>query len=308
LNAQPSPLVFTPEERGNAVTLLKAALQEDLADTGDLTCRALIEPHLQAEVRIVARHPGVIAGLPIGALVFETLDSTVSWFSDVEDGTRVEAGQTVARVAGTLSSILIGERTALNFLCHLSGIATLTRRFVDAVNGTRAVILDTRKTLPGWRRLAKYAVRAGGGTNHRMGLYDGVLIKDNHIAAWSRQVGNSALAGAVRQARAYVLHQNDARLTASIEVEVDTLSQFRDVLNGEPDIVLLDNMTPAQLREAVAIRDRDAPSVKLEASGGITLDTIRAVAETGVDRISIGALTHSAPVFDLGFDFDRMIG
>jgi nicotinate-nucleotide pyrophosphorylase (carboxylating) len=195
---------------------------------------------------------------------------------------------------------LIGERTTLNFVGHLSGIASLTHEFVAAASGTAATILDTRKTLPGWRSLAKYAVRAGGGTNHRMGLFDGVLVKDNHIAAWSRLVGNSRLADAVRQARA------ESPTGVSIEFEVDTLEQLRDVLDGRPDIVLLDNMTTDQLREAVRLRNETAPQVLLEASGGITLQTVRAIAETGVERISIGALTHSARCFDLGFDFHHI--
>lgn len=293
----PIPLKFGDVERAAATTLLALALKEDLADVGDLTCEALIESTDRAEVHVVARSPGVVAGLPIGALVFEAISRHVAWIVEAPDGSSVEPGQVVARAVGSLKDILIGERTALNFLTHLSGIATLTSRFVCEVEGTRAVILDTRKTLPGWRTLAKYAVRAGGGTNHRLGLYDGVLIKDNHIAAWSRQVGNSSLAAAVKQGR------SKARPGIKIEVEVDTLSQLHDALEGKPDIVLLDNMSCVQLLEAVAIRDHSAPQVLLEASGGVTLANVRAIAETGVDRISIGALTHSAPSLDLAFDF-----
>lgn len=290
-------LSFGANERANALTLLTLALKEDLAEIGDRTCQALIEPTDRAEVHVVARTHGVVAGLPIGALVFEALSNRVAWISETPDGSTVEPGQVVARVVGPLKDVLIGERTVLNFLTHLSGIATLTQRFVSETAGTRALILDTRKTLPGWRSLAKYAVRAGGGTNHRLGLYDGVLIKDNHIAAWSRQVGNSSLAAAVRQARS----KSPKDLT--VEVEVDTLSQLHDALDGKPDIVLLDNMNCDQLKEAVQIRDKAAPQVLLEASGGVTLATVRAIAETGVDRISIGALTHSAPSLDLAFDF-----
>ena len=293
---------FTSTERAAADALLTLALQEDLGDIGDLTCQALIGPHIDAEVHVVARESGVVAGLPICEQVFKSVDRLVAWIPLIEDGRHVLAGQTVARVAGRLSGILTGERTALNFLGCLSGIATLTSHFVAAIEGTRTVILDTRKTLPGWRSLAKYAVRAGGGCNHRMGLHDGVLIKDNHIAAWSRQVGNSSLAEAVRHARA------TAPSSVMIEVEVDTLAQFRDVLTETPDIVLLDNMSVEELTEAVAIRDADAPQILLEASGGITLDTVRAIAETGVDRISVGALTHSAPNFDFGFDFHQITG
>lgn len=291
---------FSNADREAANRLIELALQEDLAGIGDLTCDALIGPADRAEVLVVAREAGIVAGLVIGELVFAQVDPLVGWVPEVSDGTLVQPGQIVARAAGPLSGILIGERTVLNFLSHLSGIASLTREFVDAVHGTAATILDTRKTLPGWRSLAKYAVRAGGGTNHRMGLFDGVLVKDNHIAAWSRLVGNSRLADAVRQARA------GAPPGVSVEFEVDTLEQLRDVLDGQPDIVLLDNMTPDQLTRAVRLRNEIAPRVLLEASGGVTLGTVRTIAETGVERISIGALTHSARCFDLGFDFHHI--
>lgn len=291
---------FTIADRATAERLIDLALAEDLAGIGDLTCNALIGERDRAEVLVVAREAGIVAGLPIGELVFAKVDPLVGWVPEVPDGTLVEPGQIVARAGGPLAGILIGERTALNFVGHLSGIASLTHEFVEAARGTAATILDTRKTLPGWRSLAKYAVRAGGGTNHRMGLFDGVLVKDNHIASWSRQVGNSRLADAVRQARA------ESPTGVSVEFEVDTLEQLRDVLEGRPDIVLLDNMNPDQLREAVRIRNDNAPQVLLEASGGITLQTVRAIAETGVERISIGALTHSARCFDLGFDFHHI--
>lgn len=295
-----SHLEFTDDESAAARRLIDLALAEDLAEVGDLTCKALIGESDRAEVLVVSREAGVIAGLPIGELVFGEVDPLVGWVSEVRDGTQIQAGDIVARVAGPLKGILTGERTALNFLGHLSGVASLTRRFVDSVCDTPAKILDTRKTLPGWRLLEKYAVRAGGGTNHRMGLFDGVLVKDNHIASWSRQVGNSQLADAVRQARA------EAPDGVSVEFEVDTLEQLRDVLAGEPDIVLLDNMDTDQLSEAVQFRNETAPGVLLEASGGITLENVRAIALTGVDRISIGAMTHSARCFDLGFDFHQI--
>lgn len=293
-----SLLRFGESERAAAARLIELALSEDLAGASDLTCDALISPEDCAEVHVVARQPGVVAGLPIGDLVYERLDRVVGWVPEVKDGAFVQPDDVVARVSGPLAGLLTGERTVLNFLTHLSGIATQTREYVEAVRGTKAVILDTRKTLPGWRTLAKYAVRAGGGTNHRMGLYDGVLVKDNHIAAWSQQIGNSSLAEAVNQAR-------ESAPGRAVEIEVDTLEQLRDVLNGRPDIVLLDNMTTDQLREAVQIRDASAPGILLEASGGISLQTVRSVASTGVDRISIGALTHTVPNFDLGFDFHR---
>ena len=295
-----SRLEFTSADREAAMRLINLALQEDLAGVGDLTCNSLIGESDLAEINVVAREAGVIAGLPIGELVFSRGDPLVGWVPEVADGTVVQPGQIVARAAGPLRGILIGERTTLNFLSHLSGIASLTHDFVEAARGTVATILDTRKTLPGWRSLAKYAVRAGGGTNHRMGLFDGVLVKDNHIASWSRQVGNSRLADAVRQARA------ESPDGVSVEFEVDTLEQLRDVLAGSPDIVLLDNMSTDQLYEAVRLRNENAPQVLLEASGGVTLGTVRAIAETGVERISIGALTHSARCFDLGFDFHHI--
>lgn len=294
-----TPVRFGETERAAARRLIGIALEEDLAGSSDLTCDALIAPETRAEVHVVARQPGIVAGLPIGDLVYEQVSRGVGWVPEVGDGSFVQANDPVARVSGPLAGLLTGERTVLNFLTHLSGIATQTRAYVEAVRDTKTTILDTRKTLPGWRALAKYAVRAGGGTNHRMGLYDGVLVKDNHIAAWSKSIGNSSLALAVRQAR-------ESAQEASVEFEVDTLDQLRDVLEGRPDIVLLDNMTTGQLREAVQIRDSLAPEVLLEASGGISLQTVRDVAETGVDRISIGALTHTVPNFDIGFDFYRI--
>lgn len=263
----------------------------------DLTCAALIDSAEIATINVVVRRDGVLAGGPVAELVFGRLDPNVRWEPIVVDGAHVSAQTVVARASGSLRSLLIGERTALNFLMHLSGVATQTQKFVEAVAGTNAVILDTRKTLPGWRALEKYAVRCGGGTNHRMGLHDGVLIKDNHLAAWSRRQESATIADAIRQARAV------SPAGIAIEVEVDTLDQLRDALAGEPDIVLLDNMGPPTLREAVRLRDQIAPAVRLEASGGITLSNAREIALTGVDRISIGALTHSAPALDLAFDW-----
>jgi len=228
--------------------------------------------------------------------VFAKLDPTIQWDARCNDGESVSAGLVIANVSGPLNSLMIGERTMLNFLTHLSGIATLTRKYVEAASGTRAKVLDTRKTLPGWRLLEKYAVRCGGGTNHRLGLYDGVLIKDNHLAAWTE---SGSIAEAVRTAR------SRSATGVSIEVEVDTLVQLEDALAGRPDIVLLDNMQIESLQQAVAIRNRIAPDILLEASGGVTLDTVNAIAKTGVERISIGALTHSAPGLDLAFDWSN---
>lgn len=285
---------FGPMERHAAQTLITMALMEDLGDRGDLTCQALIPPSRRAEVNVVSRKTGVLAGGPIGRMVFSQLDRDIEWTAAKSDGDRLQPGDVVATVSGPLNALLVGERTMLNFMTHLSGIATLTAQFVERTVGTRAVILDTRKTLPGYRRLAKYAVRCGGGTNHRMGLFDGVLIKDNHLAAWT---ANASIAAAVKTAR------EKSPPGVSIEVEVDTLDQLRDALQGQPEIVLLDNMTPAMLRDAVAMRDAAGQRVLLEASGGVTLETVRAIAETGVERVSIGGLTHSAPALDLAFDW-----
>ncbi len=294
-------LTFEERERNAALPLIQMAFGEDLADQGDLTCRALISESAHAEVLVIARQEGVLAGGPVAEMVFGQLDRYVTWRQELPDGSKLALGTCVAKVSGPLRSLLTGERTALNFLTHLSGIATLTGRFVDAVNLSPVQILDTRKTHPGFRVLEKYAVRAGGGTNHRMGLFDGCLIKDNHLAAWAAQADSPTIAGAISEARRQLGEG------IPVEVEVDTLEQLRDALNGSPDIILLDNMSPAQLREAVAIRNQIGPGVLLEASGGITLETISEMARTGVERISIGALTHSAPACDLAFDWSNIL-
>jgi nicotinate-nucleotide pyrophosphorylase (carboxylating) len=291
------PLNFDPGERDAAGRLVDLALAEDLGTVGDLTSQALVPVDMPGTVDVVARAEGVLAGSPVAQLVFDRLDSSVTWKARLEDGARVTRGTVIASVAGPLRALLGGERTALNFLMHLSGVATLTRKFVDSVAGTKAVILDTRKTLPGWRQLEKYAVRAGGATNHRMGLADGCLIKDNHLAAWRTANRNRTIAEAVKEARKHVPK------TIPVEVEVDTLEQLADALSGDADIVLLDNMDVPALRECVKLRDRLAPRVLLEASGGIRLANVAEIAAAGVDRISVGALTHSAPALDLAFDW-----
>jgi len=288
--------IFDAETQAAAKVLARMSLQEDLRDVGDLTCLATIPADLEATVNLVSRQTGVACGLPLLALVFEELPGNVSWSLRMHDGDKVQRGDLLASVTGPVRSQLIGERTILNFMTHLSGIASRTAEFVDRIRGTRSVILDTRKTLPGYRLLQKYAVRCGGGTNHRMGLYDGVLIKDNHLAAR----GESTCAAAVADARKYM-----AKIAAhaKIEIEVDSLAQLRDALNERPEIILLDNMQPDMLREAVAIRDARCHETLLEASGGVTLETVRGIAETGVERISVGSLTHSSPALDLGFDW-----
>jgi nicotinate-nucleotide pyrophosphorylase (carboxylating) len=285
--------VFSPAETVACRRLLELALEEDLGSAGDLTSQTVIPADLRGQAAFVVREPGVVAGLPAAALVFATLGGGLTFTPLVADGTAVRPGDRLATVAGPMRGILSGERTALNFLQHLSGIATATRRYVDAVAGLPARILDTRKTLPGWRLLAKYAVRQGGGHNHRMGLHDGILVKDNHLAA----LGPDGIAEAVRAARQL------AGKPVSVEIEVDNLDQLDRALACKPDIVLLDNMPPDRLREAVRRRDAVAPGVLLEASGGVNLGTVRAIAESGVDRISVGALTHSAKALDVGLDY-----
>jgi len=266
-----------------------SALAEDLGLAGDITTDSTIAPGLRATAVFAARKPGVIAGLDVAAAAFRHLDPATSFRKLVADGANVEAGAILARVSGSARTLLTGERVALNFLGRMSGIATLTRRYVDAIVGTRAHIIDTRKTTPGLRAFEKYAVRAGGGMNHRIGLFDAVLIKDNHIAV------AGGIGPAIEAARARAGHM------VKVEIEVDDLDQLKEALYHRIDAVLLDNMTPAQLAEAVRLV---AGRVITEASGGVSLETVRAVAEAGVDLISVGALTHSAPVLDIGLDIE----
>ena len=264
------------------------ALAEDFGEVGDITTNATIAADTRADAVIAARAEGRIAGLDLAKAAFLRLDPQMEFDILVADGMDVDAGGTVARLAGKARALLSAERVALNFLGHMSGIATMTRDMVRLIDGTGATICDTRKTTPGLRALEKYAVRAGGGGNHRFGLFDAVLIKDNHIHA----------AGGVRDAISAARSQ--AGHMVKIEVEVDTLDQLREVLEIGADVVLLDNMPPATLREAVRLIDGRALA---EASGGVHHDTVAAIAASGVDMISVGALTHSAPVLDLGLDF-----
>jgi len=264
------------------------ALEEDLGGVGDITTNAIIPPDAQGDASIIVRKPGVIAGLDLAAASFKSLDPDVRFTRIVEDGSKVEAGATIARIAGKTRALLTGERTALNFFGRLSGIATLTAGYVAAVEGTHAKIVETRKTTPGLRALEKYAVRCGGGTNHRFGLYDAVLVKDNHIAA------AGGLAEALNAVRTAVGH------LVKIEVEVDTLDQLEKVLRFPIDAVLLDNMDAGTLKRAIAlVKGR----VITEASGGVTLESVREIAKTGVDLISVGALTHSARSLDSSLEW-----
>lgn len=269
--------------------ILRSALAEDLGQRGDITTDAIISADTRARGAIVARAPGRVAGLSMALRTFELLDQTVSCDMLANDGDEVMAGQTLAYINGPARVVITGERVALNLLGRLSGIASATAAFVDAVRGTGARILCTRKTTPGMRALEKYAVRAGGGCNHRFGLYDEVLIKDNHIA----------IAGGVPQAIERVRRGNRTSVPCRIEVEVDNLAQLEQALAAGVDAVLLDNMDPSLLARAVALVDGRATT---EASGGITLETATAIAETGVDYMSIGWLTHSAPALDVGLD------
>jgi len=267
--------------------IVRRALQEDLG-TGDITSEATIPAGLEAEAVVAAREPGVLAGLPAALEVFTQVDPGLTLRPEAADGQRLQAGSRVLYLSGKARSLLAGERVALNFLQRMSGIATATARLVALAEGTGARVVDTRKTAPGLRLLDKYAVRQGGGSNHRFGLYDAVLIKDNHVMA------AGGVGAAVRSARARAGHM------VKIEVEVDTLDQLEEALEAGADLVLLDNMPPETLREAVR---RTAGRAALEASGGIDEATIRSVAESGVQMISVGALTHSVKALDLALDF-----
>jgi nicotinate-nucleotide pyrophosphorylase (carboxylating) len=290
-----SAMTFTAAEAAACERLATWALEEDLDQAGDLTSQAIVPPELAGRAAFVARASGVVAGLPAVTCVFRLVDPAVAFHPTLPDGARVQRGDRLATVSGAMRSILAGERTALNFLQRLCGIATQTARYVEAVTGHPCRVLDTRKTTPGWRLLEKYAVRMGGGHNHRVGLFDGVLIKDNHLAALG--TGPDVVARAVALAR----QRHGQRVP--IEVEVDTLEQLEVALTARPDIVLLDNMPPALLRQAVARRNAVAPGVLLESSGGVTLATLPDIAATGVDRVSVGALTHSAVAMDIGLDY-----
>jgi nicotinate-nucleotide pyrophosphorylase (carboxylating) len=284
------------EEQQAADLLISAALDEDLGEGCDITSKVLIPPDHEGRVQIVARQPGRLCGEIIGRQVLQRVDPAADWSTHLNDGDSLKPGSVIATLSGRVRSLLTAERTILNFMTHLSGVASLTQQYVDAVAGAKAVILDTRKTLPGWRSLQKYAVRCGSGTNHRFGLWDAVLIKDNHLAALAEE-GVTSLDEVVRVAR------QRAPAGVPVTIEVDTLPQLQTALRGAPDVVLLDNMDTDQLRQAVVIRDKAAPNVLLEASGGVNLQTVAGIAAAGVDRISIGALTHSAPALDLGFDW-----
>lgn len=271
--------------------LVRAAIEEDLMGGVDVTSMATIPADHRSTATFGARGTGVVAGLPVVAAVIDVAcgDAASAFNEHLADGSRVEPGTTLADVTAPTRSLLTAERTALNLLCHLSGVASATRKWADVLDGTAAVVRDTRKTTPGLRLLEKYAVRCGGGANHRMGLSDMALVKDNHVAA----------AGGVAEAFRRVRQLAE---TIPVEIEVDTIDGLREAISAGADEVLIDNFTPDQMREAVAVRDEMNPAVRLEASGGLTLDSARTVAETGVDYIAVGELTHSARILDIGLD------
>jgi len=270
---------------------VRAALLEDLGRAGDITSNAAIGADRQATAEMNSREAGIISGLPLAEAAFRLINPAVRFEALVHDGARVEPGTMIARISGSARGLLSAERVALNYLMHLSGIATHTARFADAIAHTSAKVTCTRKTIPGLRGVEKYAVRCGGGSSHRYGLDDAILIKDNHIAV------AGGIAAALRAAKAFAGH------LVKVEIEVDTLEQFETVLAEGADVCLLDNMGPETLREAVAMNNaRDRGRITLEASGNVNLDTIRAIAETGVDYISTSKITMAAPTLDIGLD------
>ena len=324
--------------------LIAIAISEDFGGLGDLTSQALIPGGIQGRAYFHARKEGVIAGLVAVPTCLSLIDPELKWFSCCQEGQFVKKGTKLGEFTGPVLSMMTAERLLLNLLCHLCGIATLTRRFVDKIAGTGAKIYDTRKTTLGWRRLDKYAVRCGGGMNHRTGLFDAVLIKDNHLAFGAlpghvldsdhsediaEELGKKekysclehrgdlfSPCESVCRAKAYLRQLIEEKKNQGtddvfpdgqiplVEIEIDTLDHFEDILTAKPDIILLDNMSPELMRDAVQIRNRLKSATELEASGGITLDTVREVAETGVERISVGSLTHSNFSLDIGMDWE----
>jgi nicotinate-nucleotide pyrophosphorylase (carboxylating) len=300
--------VWDDKTARNWFWILDFAIAEDLGTLGDCTTLALVPDEAEGRAAIVARQAGVLAGEAAIAATLPRFGQRLRWSPLAHDAELRASRQEIGILEGPARAMLALERPLLNMLGRLSGIASLTRQYVDAVAGTRAGIYDTRKTTPGWRVLEKYAVRCGGGRNHRAGLFEAVLIKDNHLALGAKlrpnDIGGFSPAEAVLKARQSVIERfGEAGRQMIVEVEVDTLEQLEEVLSVQPDLILLDNMSPSVLREAVARRDARCPAIELEASGGISLGTVRHVAETGVERISVGALTHSAVSLDFGLDW-----
>jgi len=270
---------------------VRSALLEDLGRAGDVTSNATIPVTAKAKAVLATRENGILSGIELAEATFRAIDPSLKFKAMANDGARIRAGQKVARIEGNARAILAAERVALNYLMRMSGIATYTAKFQDLIAHTNAKITCTRKTIPGHRAFDKYAVKCGGGSNHRFGLDDAILIKDNHIAV------SGGVGLAIERAKAYAGH------LVKVEVEVDTLKQFKEALKAEPDVVLLDNMTPSQLAQAVAINQKDnGGRVKLEASGNVNIKTVKSVAESGVDYISTSKVTMAAPTLDLGLD------
>lgn len=293
---QPNPPFSNPEAL-QAKALIDMALDEDLGTSGDITSLSTIPEAATSIGRFVARRDGVICGLPVVSLIAERFQPGIQWKPFLSDGDRVSPGEVIGEVRGQTRSILALERISLNFLQKLSGVSTLTLRFVEKTHGTHARVLDTRKTTPGWRILEKYAVRCGGGDNHRIGLHDAILIKDNHLAALVANGCVKPITEAIQRARAYTGSK------IFVTVEVDGLEQLTEALKANPDCILLDNFTPATAAQAVKLRDIHAPKVLIEISGGLNLDSIGEFARLNVDRLSVGAITHSAPALDIALDF-----
>ena len=293
--------VYNDALRNDMRALVSLAIREDNDVDGDITSKSLIPESAPGRAAVVARGKGVAAGLVFAQELLQMVDARLTWEGVANDGDLLEKGSVLGYVAGPTLAMLTAERLLLNLVGRLSGVATLARQYVDAIAGTKAHIYDTRKTTLGWRRLEKYAVRCGGARNHRSGLYDAVLIKDNHLAFGG--ISDFGPAEAVRRSRKYLLETFKGREIPMLEIEVDSLEQLAQVLPENPDVVLLDNMSPEMMREAVRMRDESGSTAELEASGGINLDTARAKAESGVDRVSVGAITHSAKTFDIGLDW-----
>ncbi len=290
--------------RDDLEQLVRLAIREDLSRGLDWTTVAVVPLGLTATADIVSRAGGVASGLNLIPWIIEMIGADIQSSQNFQDGKAFKAGSKLATLSGDSRDMLTCERTILNFLGRLSGIASWTHQHVLLIEDLATQLYDTRKTTPGWRRLEKYAVRCGGGRNHRQGLYDAILIKDNHLACRAQVTGRQlSPSEAIDQARRFVEEQPDVSAKTIIEIEVDSLEQLADALKSTPDIVLLDNMSPKLLRQAVMLRDTQNGGVLLEASGGIDKSTLRAIAETGVDRISMGALTHSAINLDLGLDW-----
>lgn len=304
---------FSDETKSDCLKLISMALEEDIGATDltsgvDCTSDAIVPRGTLASAAFVSRAEGVVCGIKIAQLAIEYFAPAIEFEVHVEDGQAVSAQQAIATITGPAHQILTMERTCLNFMCRLSGISTLTSNYVRQIEGTSACVLDTRKTTPGWRRLEKYAVACGGGSNHRMGLYDAIMIKDNHLAFYRSQVDEKTdvIPDAIQVARTWINDHASTLPNGSetiLQLEVDTLEQLDRALGTDCDVVLLDNMSCEMMNKAVAMRNERAPQVLLEASGGVNLTTIGKIAQTGVERISVGALTHSAINFDIGLDW-----